>query len=334
MICSPMRLFRYLPVLACLLALVACGRSPSAGGQTKNADPGNPHEEERLAVFSPAIGAMLQSLGDEDRIVGRHAYDTALSESIPVVGSHIEIDYEVLLTAHPTVLIFEETSFEIPQRLRDLADEQRWEIWTYRLKTLDDIATTVDDLRLKLHASPRPDLGDDPLHPDPDPMRAFEIELPSARLARAWSPVTPALAREGGRVLLLAGVDPPGVLGPGSFHAQMIERMGLMPAVTDGGMWQELDYEDLIGIAPDSIIVLMPRARDAAQQIGDPEPLTWDEISARIGGITGLPIPAAIHHKIVIIDDPLGLLPSTSLARVADEIRKTLARWRERDASP
>lgn len=329
-----MRLARFIPVLACLLALVACARSPSDPAPAKGRNPGPGATPVRLAVFSPALGVMLQGLGYEDQIVGRHAYDTALSESIPVVGSHIEIDYELLLGLHPTHLIFEETAFAIPDRLREMVAAQHWKIWTYRLQTLDDIAAAVDDLYLKLHGPPRPDIGDDPLHPNPDPMHAFEAELPSARLARAWSPVEPALARSAGRVLLLAGVDPVGAMGPGSFHAQMIQRMGLTGAITDGGMWQELDYEDLIELAPDSIIVLLPRARSKAPAIGKPEPLTWEQIRARVGAIADLPIPAARDHKIAIIDDPLALLPSTSLATVGDEIRKTLAQWRERDGSP
>lgn len=304
-------LFSVLTLLASLI-MASCAKQSepapkaSGGGEAETGEGVEP----RFAVFSPAIGVMLQELGYEDQIVGRHAYDTALSRSIPVVGSHIEIDYEMLIGADPTHLLFERTSVQIPARVRELAVDEGWAIWSYTLQTLDDVATTVDDLHLKLDGLPAMVQGT-----DIDPERRLNIELPSARLARAWSPLSPDVTSAAGRTLILAGIDPPGAMGPGSFHAQLIERMGLAPALTEGGMWQELDHEDLITLAPDSIIVIIPRAMDN-QGIGEPAPLSWAQIRDRVGAIADLPIPAASERRIAVIDDPLGLLPSTSLARV------------------
>lgn len=313
-----------------LLALSACsnnaGSTPQPSGEPKQT------EDPTFAVFSPAIGVMLRDLGFEDDIVGRHSFDSALSESIPVVGTHIEIDDEMLITLDPGILIFEENSIAIPDRIRELADERGWSIWTYQLRSLDDVAQTMDDLYLKLVGFPEDANSDgDPTTFDVDPTKRFDIELPSARLARSWAPMGPG-AEVAGRTLLLAGTDPAGSLGPGSFHAQMIERMGITPALEDGGMWQELDLEDLVTLAPDSILIFSPEENTPA--IGEPQPMGWDEIQEQLGPIASLDLPAIRERRVGVITHPQALLPSSTLAQVADEIRETLAHWRERSDEP
>lgn len=326
-----MRTLRFILASLVLIALVACSKSTSTA-DPKAADQTNEPESPRFAVFSPAIGVMLRDLGFEDDIVGRHSYDNALSASIPVVGSHIDIDDEMLITADPTVLIFEENSIAIPDRIRALAKEREWVIWTYTLESLDDIATTMDDLYLKLVGFPQDANNDnDPTTFAIDPTKRFDIELPSARLVRSWSPLGND-ASIAGRTLILAGTEPAGALGPGSFHAQMIERMGISPALVEGGMWQELDLEDLVALAPESILIFSPQ--DDTQSVGEPEPITWSQITQTLGPIATLDLPAIRTQRVGIITHPQALLPSSTLGQVADEIRKTLATWRERPNEP
>ncbi|MHA7814326.1 MAG: substrate-binding domain-containing protein [Phycisphaerales bacterium] len=325
-----MRTFLSILSALLLLTLSACSRDASSSPQTANQS--RQSEEPTFAVFSPAIGVMLRDLGFEDDIVGRHSFDSALSESIPVVGTHIEIDDEMLITLDPSILIFEENSIAIPERIREMAESRGWSIWTYQLRSLDDVAQTMDDLYLKLVGFPSDANSDgDPTTFEVDPTKRFHVELPSARLARSWAPMGPD-AQIAGRTLLLAGTDPAGALGLGSFHAQMIERMGIIPALQDGGMWQELDLEDLITLAPDSILIFSPQ--NDTQAIGEPEPMGWDEIEETLGPIASLDLPALRTRRVGVITHPQGLLPSSTLSQVADEIRETLAHWRERSAEP
>jgi ABC-type hemin transport system substrate-binding protein len=327
-----MQFLRFImPVFAAVL-LTACSK-PAPQTQTPTEVTQDPLEDPRFAVFSPAIGVMLRDLGFEDNIVGRHSYDNALAQSIPVVGSHIEIDDEMLITVDPNILVFEANTIEIPPRIQTLADERGWLIWTHKLESIDDIAITLDDLYLKLVGFPSDaNSDDDPLTFEVDPTKQFEIELPSARLARAWSAIGQD-AQAAGRILLLAGTDPPGALGPGSFHAQLIRRIGVQPAIENGGMWQQLDLEDIITLEPDSILIFSPSQEQ--QQIGEPRPMRWSEIQSHLGPIAGIDIPAIHTQQVGVITHPQGLLPSSTLAQVADEIRKTLAAWRERrDSEP
>ncbi len=325
--------------MAALLGLVGCS---DASEKTKPIDsakgsasaPGADEQSEivqRFVTLSPAIGVMLRDLGFEDSIVGRHSYDMALSRSIPAVGSHVDIDYELLISLEPTTIYIERTSVEMPGKLMELADEFGWQVVSYELKTLDDIAVTLDDLYLKLVGfGEEAKTTDDLFKFDIDPTKRFDVDLPSARLASAWSPIG-ASASEAGRVLVLGGIEPPGAMGPGSFHGQLIERMGLTAAIVEGGMWQELDLEDLINLAPDSILVFAPESesKDPNALVGEPVAMGWDEIVERLGSIGQLPIPAIEHRRVAVITHPLGLLPSSSFGQVADEVRRTVEGWGE-----
>jgi len=323
----PVTILVRLMLIALGVMLIGCSKSSPTPKPGDAIEQTSETIESRFVVLSPAIAVMLRDLGFEDSIVAKHSYDSVLSDSIPAAGSHLDIDYELLIELEPTDVFFEKLATDLPERFRTLADEHDWRIWTYELKTLDDIATTIDDLYLKLVGFPDPVKTDDNLlNFEIDPTARFNIELPSARLARSWSPMG-KVATNAGRILILAGVDPPGAMGPGSFHAQLIERLGITPAIEEGGMWQELDFEDIIELAPDSILIFTPKQPDANDLVGEPEIMNWDEIVTKVGKLATLPIPAAASHRIAIIEHPLGLLPSSSLGQVADEIAAAVRRW-------
>lgn len=283
------RLFLFLLTLS--LVPAACRKAPETGMP----DPGEP----RIVALSPALAVIARDAGLGDRIVGRHAWDLALDPSLPVVGTHDDPDLETLLRLRPTDLLIQETEARSPAALRRLAAEQGWTIRSFPLLTLDDVARACDEIAAAFGGPPGPD------------------GPPGARLRRAWSDRGEP-ARAAGRVLLLAGVDPVGAMGPGSFHHQLIERMGAEPALRDGGPWQELDLEDVLRLAPDAILLFRPGA--------EPEPGPEGAL-AMLGGIAGLDVPAVRSGRVGVIRHPLGLLPASSLAEVADEVAQTLERW-------
>ncbi len=62
--------------------------------------------------------------------------------------------------------------------------------------------------------------------------------------------------------------------------------------------------------------------------------MTWSQIEQALGPIATLDLPAIRKRRVGVITHPQGLLPSSTLGQVADEIRKTLATWRERSIEP
>lgn len=323
-------MLRTLIVLTLCTLLASCQRAPTTADTGTTTEPA----ARRIVALSPALALMLRDLGLEDQVVGRHEYDEVLAASVPVVGEVGAVDYEALLALDPTHVYTQFEAAGVPERLRDLAAEHGWHLEDYRLLTLDNVAHAIDDLYMDLvfdPDTPAPDLADTLLGgaaerpPSIDPTTRMPDWLPSDRLADAWRDRGPAV-RGAGRVLILIATDPPQALGPGSAHHDMLTRMGGEAAITEGTPWMELDSEDVLTLAPDSIVLIKPRTPSRDDDFARPA-RTWTEIEAALGPLAELPIPAVEHRRVVWIDDPHGLLPSTSLARVAEQMGDALASW-------
>lgn len=289
---------------ATIVAGIGCERSAPAGAGVVP-PPATPH---RIVVLSPALAVTLKDLGLAGEVAGRHAHDMVLDKSVPVCGDQTGIDYEALLGARPTHVLIEWGTRELPRRLGELAREHGWVVRSYgALLTLDQVRASVDDLGREFLA--------------PEKQGAREKLL--ARLDASWA--RREELSKAGRVLLLMGTSPVcAALGPGSFHQQVLERIGGVPAIREGSPYMELDAEDVARLAPEGIVLVMPRAVGAAPRTG---PLSADDAAARLGALATLKIPAVTNGRVWLIDDPLCLLPGTSLAGFADDLERGLARW-------
>ncbi len=257
----------------------------------------------RIAALSPAVGVILKDLGREREVVARSAYEMVLDNSLPSAGDQLGIDYEALLASRPTHVFTQWGARELPPRLVDLARQHSWILRDFRLLTLDDIPTSVVEIESALgnaHAS-----------------RAKEL---TQTMTRAWS------KREGlakaGRVLMLASVEPLGALGPGSFHQQLLERLGATPAIAVGREYITLDREDLLRLAPDAIILWLPRPPRTP-----PQPRAQADAEKLLSSAASPAIPAFARRRLAIIDHPLAHVPSPALAEISEELAAILERW-------
>ncbi|MEM9372666.1 MAG: hypothetical protein AAGA55_03400 [Planctomycetota bacterium] len=314
-----------LSLIAFTIALAACdrGAADQAGIEARDSAP-EATTEPRIVVLAPSLGVICQDLGLEDRIVGKHAWDQSLGSSIRAVGTHDDPDLEAIIRLEPTHILMQRLETPTPGALETMADAQGWVVWDFPLLDLDDIAIAIDEIHLRFTGGST--AGFDPARPGAiDPSESLGAERPSARLADAWRDRGPN-ARAAGRVLLLAQTDPPGAMGPGSYHHQLLGRLGATPALVSGGPWQELDHEDIVRLAPDSIVVFVPRARESGGVGAGSMPDTRAAL-ATLGGIGRLDLPAIRAGRIALIDDPLGLMPASSLARVADRLGEVFDGW-------
>lgn len=289
-------------------------------------------------MLSPAVAVMFEDLGLSDLIVGKHDYDLVLPEGVPAVGHQEAIDYEALLAAAPTDIIIEWGTRPLPPTLTAMADRHGWNIRRVRLLTIDDIARTTDDLAVAYGAvsfDPTPkrrpvgvpeDLGSlaDAVRFE-DPGDRLSMDMPSAALARAWSVRGEGFATVG-PVLLLGSTTPPGALGPGSFHHQILERIGGVPALGDGSPWMELDAEDILRLDPAAIVLISPRAPGSAESSAA-GPVSVSALLDRLGRIGTLDIEAVRTGRVALIDSPMALLPSTRMGAFADELASILDAW-------
>ncbi|MBI1189061.1 MAG: ABC transporter substrate-binding protein [Tepidisphaera sp.] len=289
---------------AALLAAFAlwaacCRRAPAPPAPTA----GGP----RVVALSPAVGIILQDLGREGLIVGRHGSDMTLSPSLPVCGDHLAIDIEALQRVHPTLVLTQWGTRDLPEAYVSLAKREGWATHDCQLLTVDDIRREIGEI--------------DALLPAPhDKAKALVAEFDRV--------LTPRPSRKGaGKVLLLSGIDPVGALGPGSWHHQMLVAMGGTPAIEQGAAWIDLASEDLVRLGPDAIIVLMPRSPRTPPRGKDEAAYVGEEAIARLPELARTPTPAFKSKHIAVIDDPLSLTPSTAMIRVARQMGEALDAW-------
>lgn len=289
-----------------MLALALAAVLAAGCGKRDPAPPPRDPDPMRIVVLSPAIAVVLSDLGLRDRIVGRHGYDMVLDKSIPVCGEQNAVNYEALLRANPTHVFTEWGTREYPARLTSLAESKGWVLRDFRMLTLADIDAAARSLAELL--------------PDADP---------SDRVTRVHALAAPA-EREPvweGRVLLLMDASPIAAIGPGSAHHELLLRSGGVPAIAEGSPYMRLHAEDVARLAPDAIILIQPRSGVEPAEPEDAGAPADAELRARLGVIASLDIPAVTSGRFAVIDYPLGLLPSTALADVADRIESLLARW-------
>lgn len=251
---------------------------------------------ERIVVLSPALAVILSDMGLESRIVGRHAYDRVLDPAVPVCGDQQAINYEALLRARPSHVLTQWGSRGLPEKLTGLAGREGFVVRDFRLLTLEDIDGAVGAL-LDMFPDATPD----------ESVARFRSLAAGPAPEPVWE----------GRVLLLMGVSPISALGPGSAHDELLRRVGGVPAIAEGAPAMTLHAEDVLRLAPDAVVLIQSGAGAGVED--------------RLGrAIMGLDIPAVREGRLLLLDDPLALVPSTRLEAVATRMRRALEAWRDR----
>lgn len=326
----------FIPLFAALFLFLLCAcdsKSPSAAPASTPlpASPqpaGQRAAQPRVVVLSPALAITLKDLGLAPLIVGRHGYDVVLDKSLPVCGDQAGIDYEALIKANPTHIILQWGARDLPERLTELAARHDWIVVNQEVLTLADIRTSAVEM-FDLLVGPDLQRSEDA---PPGTRGALQTghDAPSAKQGEQLiEKMAAAFTKRGkgfessGRVLLLLSTSPCAAVGPGSFHLQVLEAIGGISAITKGGPYQEMDTEDVANLAPDAIILLRPRGE------GTPPHGAWttEEINTLLGPLAGKEIPAVVHHRVAIIDDPLCLMPGSSMVTFADRLAEILRAW-------
>lgn len=305
-------------------------------------------EHPRVAALAPAVAQILRDLGVGDLIVARHAQDRWTDPSVPPCGDQSGIDYERLLAVNPTHVLVQWGERELPDRLTGLAAERGWVVQNIPLLTLDDVqhatvALAGEIVTPELNALRAEDAAETPpppAAPSPPPARAErERRLQAApytlieRLDRAYA-ADPSLARAGRVLLLYQGAGEtgaaarPAALGPGSYSHDVLLRLGAQTATPTGKPFMPLDAEDVGALRPDAIVIVRPRATASAPRQGDGgTEATPGALTASLGAVARLDIPAVKNGRLALIDDPMALVPGTNLATFADRLREALKAW-------
>ncbi|MEX0887153.1 MAG: ABC transporter substrate-binding protein [Phycisphaeraceae bacterium] len=276
-------------IVALMLMLTACDADRHEG------DVG---DELRIVSLSPALTQMLVELDAGEHIVGVGEHDAAAPPGAAVVGGFPDIQAEALLSTRPTHVLAQSQSVH----LRRLAESAGFELVAWRYPaTIDAVLETLA-----------------PADPDPpgvgsvigrgDEAAALRERI-EAQLASLKELTDGAAERP--RVLLLIGTRPVTASGPGTVFDDMLDIAGGRNAAPTGQAGAPaLDREMLLAAAPEVIVLMSPGDRPL-------EALAEDD---RLADLRGLDIPAVRNRRIRIINDPLAMLPTTTIPRVTAEL--------------
>ena len=292
--------------LGAALAVVLTASGCGGNGQppAKVTPPGGPP---RVVALAPAIAVILRDMGHGALIVGRHGFDAWTDSSIPSCGDQSGVDAEALVRVRPTHVYLQWGQRELPPGLTALAARDGWVVRSLPALTLSDIermcTTLHSDLASRVGAAPA--VAAQPT--------AFSDTPLGKRLASAFAPHQGRFSAAG-RVLLLHGVSPITVIGPGSYHHELLERCGGTPALTSGTPFMTLDKEDLARLKPDAIIWLS--AKPLADVLAALTELHIDIPAIRDQGV-----------GLASIGNELNLVPGTNLIGLAEDMERCLANW-------
>lgn len=230
---------------------------------------------ERIISLVPALTRMVVALGAGDRLIARTDYDRHPSlDSLPSVGQGLTPNIEWIAARRPDLVLgwADGTSRNVLGRLSGLGTA----VYAARIETLEDADSTV--LRLGRL------LGEE------EAARAL-VRRTAARLDTVRALVA---GRPRPRVLYTLGLEPPTVVGPGTFVHQILEAAGGENTFGDAASgWPRVSLEEVVARAPD--VLVMPSGEVIA-----------DASRARLARLPGWrELPAVRAGHIVEVDADL-----------------------------
>lgn len=293
------------------LALAGCGEQ----SDTKPPEPTLPSEPPpKVVTFAPALTQMLRDLKMEDAIVGVSENDDAAPKGLPVVGNFLSPDAEKLVKIKPTHVLMMVGLEGPPARIVELSKSLGFKLVTYRYPASfwevgDILAESQTPATEPAVASPPPSLG-----------KVFGRETQARMLRHTMLERLTQIANivksdQDPSVLVVIGTGPLMASGPKTVFDDVLPFAGGRNAAWDSRVpAPTYDREKLLTAKPDVILLVQPGGA----------PLKSVEEDSRLAELRGLDIPAVKNNRVHLVDDPLAMLPSSSLPRVVAGMAKAI----------
>ncbi len=304
---------RLLPVTLAAPLVVALMLWSGCDQQTPTPPQARTDKSMRIVSLAPALTQMVVDLGRGNLIVGVAQYDDAAPPGLPVLGNYQDINTEALLSVAPTHVLTMTSHDAVPQHLSRIAAAGGFRLVAYPppLSVSDIVKIIYDEQELIPGLNPTSAqclaavLG---THE-----RGLElVNQMSMRLARLANLTADAKVRN---VLMVIGVNPLMASGPGTTLDQLLSFCGAENAAANATVGAPVyDKEKLLRADPDVILMLLPGAAPLGSLQTDP----------RLAQLRDVPITAVEQNRIVLINDPLVHLPSSSLPRIGVAMAKAI----------
>ena len=260
---------------------------------TSCAESSSPDDRNDLRVISlsPALTRTLEDMGFADVVVGCTPFCRPENQRAVIVGDLYEVDYEMMVRLDPTHVVVQATAAGPLPELHQLAESRGWGIGSWPVNNLADIRAVLAEL---------PELLDG------------KGQQQSRKLIAAMDTIGAGAQRWSGRTLVVTGGQPLLAFGPDTYMGELLAGFGV-PNALESGAWRTLSAEDVVRIDPKGVIVV-----GAAQ-------------GSAVVTIEMLPIDAVSQGRVVLLDHPEALIPSSRVIEVATALKKSIAQLAEAD---
>lgn len=271
----------YSVLLVCALVTGGCAKSSSSPAQ------GAP---KRIVSLSPSTTELLRVLGAIDRLVGRDEYSVEPKSilHLPVLGDFLSPNVEAIAGLKPDLVLLDKSQQRAAEALSVLG------IATLSVG-MHQVADVRDGIRAVAKAIDRVDRADALL-------LAMDAEL-SKHVALGKS------RRVHPRVLVIIDRAPKALrnlvaAGPNTYLDELLTIVGGVNVMAGSPVrYPQLSAEQILRSAPDIIIDL--------SKSGDPGLTAYELVRE---------VPAFVHKRIHLVDDPLLLSPSARVGETLDRL--------------
>jgi iron complex transport system substrate-binding protein len=247
---------RALLFLACA-AGVACAAAVGCSRTKKDA----PAVAARVVSLSPSTTEALFAIGAGSNVVGRSRYCDYPPEALalPQVGGYVDPNLEAILALRPDLVV----------GARGPAGTKYTDaLASHGVATLFPETESLAAIDAMIR-----DLGARTGHVEEAARETARLDAHIAAIAKAtsWLPKV--------RALLVFGIEPVVVAGPGGFPDEVIAKAGGVNAVTEGTAYPTLGMERVIALDPDVILDAAIMEGKGAERITKDAP-GWREVRA------------------------------------------------------
>jgi len=247
-------------VAAIAAALLAACRHASGGG-VGDADATDVSPRYRVVSLSPSTTEALFVIGAGNVVVGRSRYCDWPAEALklPSVGGFVDPNLEAILSLRPNLV----TGARGPagSALKDNLEQHGLYTYFPETETFSQINAMILGLGEKVGHS-------------------AQARRTTMAIDRHVAAIEAAVAGEPHkRILLVFGLEPLSVAGPGSFADEMIRHAGGDNVITEGGAYPILGVERVLTLDPDVIVNAAIAEAHGQSRIGKDTP-GWNKVRA------------------------------------------------------
>jgi iron complex transport system substrate-binding protein len=286
----------FLPMLMGLaLVLCGCGKAPPPAATTGPATgaSGLP----TVASLVPAATDLILGMGAGDQLVAISNYDQDRDETknLPRVGDYQNYDWEKLSRIHPDLMIMFYDPDRMPAGLREHIDVLHAELINVKTERLSDIFSAITMLGEKLR----------------QPEKARQA---AQSLKQTLDDVQSRVSGQAPVPTLIVTSDE-GTLacGPDTFLTDLLQIAGGKNVITSNTpRYPQLEREQIIQLAPQVIIQLLPSATPAMQEQAAK---FWQALPD---------VPAVKNKRVCVVTDWYAVQPGFNVGKLAEQFAECL----------